>query len=352
LFIYNNPLDGSYGGSQGTIKAKKGLGHHFELISYSCVKKSNKLVTFLNNCFLYSGNLNRKDCGNILKIIAENKKEIVGVYFDVSLHGRLAKKIKKRFPDLRIVINYHNNEKKFYADGVKKQGVIYFPVFLAAWYNEKLSLRYGGFHVFITKEDKETIGRFNGLSAIIPVTLPDTFERSAVITPSAKAYILFVGAALAFNVEGARFIIEKIAPYVPVKCVIAGKNMRSVFNGNYPLNVEIFDFVEDLGSLFCGASAFVSPLFNGSGAKVKIAEALMHGKKILGTPLSFYGYEKNENFVVCETAVDFIDNIKLLDMEKRFYKEARQLFCDKYSEKNLSDYYKPVKEFLTNGEMF
>ena len=35
----------------------------------------------------------------------------------------------------------------------------------------------------------------------------------------------------------------------------------------------------------------VAPIFDGSGMKTKVAEALMYGKKIVGTPEAFVGYE-------------------------------------------------------------
>jgi hypothetical protein len=348
IFIYNNSFDGSYGGSQRVKEAKEGLQNYFELILYSCCKKSNKLLTFIYNWFLCSGSLTFKDRSNILTLIKNNRNKIAGIYFDVSLHGVLVKKIKKTYPDIPIIVNYHNCERKYFAGQVKAQGLLYAPLFFAAWYNETLAKNYGDYHIFISEEDKKDIGKFKGQYTIIPVTLSDGFISDTVKNnyPS-NPYILFLGAALYANIEGARFIIEKIAPNIAVKFIIAGRGMRKVFNQKYTQNVEILDFVEDLSGLFCNASAFISPLFMGSGAKVKIAEALMYGKKILGTKLSFYGYKIEKDICIeCNSADEFIKNINLLDVSKKYYKEARDLYHNNYSDKNIIRYYKPINDFL------
>jgi hypothetical protein len=348
LFIYNNTLDGSYGGSQRTKQAKKGLENYFDLILYSCSKKNNKILTFIYNCLFYSGSLFFKDTFNILQIIKNNHRKLAGIYFDVSLHGVLVKKIKRIYPNIPVIVNYHNYERKYFKDLVKSQGFLYTPLFFSAWYNETLSKNNGDYHVFITQEDKENIGKIKGQYTIVPPMISDNFSPERIKNSYlSNPYILFIGAALYANIQGARFIIEKIAPNITVKCIIAGKGMRKVFNQKNILNVEIFDFVDDLSSLFCNASAFISPLFSGSGAKVKIAEALMYGKKILGSRLSFLGYKKDEEICIeCNNASEFIKNINLLNINKKYYKQARNLYCKNYSDENIIRYYKSINDFL------
>ena len=42
--------------------------------------------------------------------------------------------------------------------------------------------------------------------------------------------------------------------------------------------------------LAAGAALVIAPIFDGSGMKTKVAEALMHGKHVVGTPEAFSGY--------------------------------------------------------------
>jgi hypothetical protein len=73
----------------------------------------------------------------------------------------------------------------------------------------------------------------------------------------------------------------------------------------------------------------------------------MYVKIILGTKLSFFGYKKDENvFIECYNADDFIKNINLLDINKKYYKKARNLYCNYYSNEKSIHYYKPIYEFL------
>ena len=286
LFIYNNPLDGSYGGSQRTKQALAGLKQNFAVTSYSCIKKSNKTLTLFRSMLGYSGSLSKKDCKNVLKMLA--KDEIDCVYFDVSLHGRLVRQIKQRFPNAKVVVNYHNCEAQYFGDMYKTKGMLYYPIYKAAVKNERLSKQYADFHVLITEEDRKQLGIEKNY-CVIPVTLEDSFPEQMEKNEQ-TSYLLFVGAAQYANIEGAKYIIERLAPHTDKKFLIVGKGMKTAFPVEYK-NVEIRDFAPSLADVYQGASAFVCPLFYGSGAKVKVAEALMYSKKIIGTPLSFFGYE-------------------------------------------------------------
>lgn len=342
LFIYNNPFDGSYGGSQGTRKAFNGLEQLFNLIPYSCMKKSNKIATLIRNTCGYSGNLSFFDCKKILKTIKQKKIEII--YFDVSLHGRLVYKIKQKYPKIPIVVNYHNCEAQYFKDMYKANGILFYPIFRSAVKNEKLSKKYADFHILITEEDRINLGIEKNYT-IIPVTLDDSFKNDIMQNVDIP-YILFLGAAQYANIEGARFIIEKIAPFVNKQFIIAGKGMKTIFNKHYK-NVEIYDYIPSLSEIYSKASAFISPLFSGSGAKVKIAEALMYGKKIIGTSLSFYGYDMTlAEKCICESQEEFIKEINKVDMSKKYYADNRELFLSKYDSRLNKNYYSVILKFL------
>ena len=342
LFIYNNPLDGSYGGSQRTKQAIQGLSRHFNVLSYSCIKKSNPIATMCRNLCGYSGNLSARDCKLILHTIAKEKIDVV--FFDVSLHGRLVLEIKQLFPDVNVVVNYHNCEAKYFGDMFKTKGIAYYPIYHSAEINELLSKKHADFHIFITEEDRKQLGVENNY-CVIPVTLEDSYKE-LTREKTADPYLLFVGAAQYANIEGAKYIIENLAPNSERKFLIVGKGMKLVFPGVYK-NVEVRDFVPSLLNVYRDASAFICPLFFGSGAKVKVAEALMYGKKIIGTPLSFFGYELTGcSYSVCNSEREFLDEINQVDMDKRFYKENRQVFLEKYDACNNGEYYSTINKFF------
>ena len=344
LFIYNNPLDGSYGGSQRTKLAFSGLKENFEVIQYSCIKKSNKILTLIRNILGYSGNLSKKDIKKIIKLISDKETNIECVFFDVSLHGKLVKILKSKFPNIKLIINYHNCESQYFEDMYKTNGILYYPIYKSAIKNETLSKKYGDYHVLITNEDRIQLN-INNNYTVIPVTLQDTY-KDTLLEDNTSSYLLFVGAAVYANIEASKYIIEKIASNIDKKILIVGKGMKSVFPNNYK-NVEIKDFITSLDEVYKNASAFISPLFYGSGAKVKVAEAFMYGKKIIGTRLTFYGYDlSNAVYSICDNEQDFINEINKLEMDKKFYIENRKLYCDKYDSINNGNYYSKIKTDL------
>jgi hypothetical protein len=348
LFIRNNPINRTYGGSLGTEKAYNALSRKYIVIDYFVNKKNNKLLTFFRNIFLYSGNLSPFDSLKIIKVIKKNK-DISIVFFDVSLHGKLAKKIRRLYPQIKIIINFHNIERLQFQDIVRTKGLIYFPLLLAATYNERLSILNSNLNIFITDEDRRAVNTHGISSIIIPATLPDKFiPYNNRDIKSGDNYVLFVGIASSINLHGIYFLIKEIAPYVSCKIVVAGNGMYSALRKkSIPQNIVVKDYVEDLSELFSNATAFIVPLFYGVGMKVKIAEAIMYGKKIIATSRAFCGYKMNNiSCTVCNSSKDFVEEINNLDMSKKFYKESRQLFLEYYSSSNDDLYYSQIDEFV------
>jgi len=69
--------------------------------------------------------------------------------------------------------------------------------------------------------------------------------------------------------------------------------------------------------------------------KTKVAEALMFGKKIVGTPEAFSGYEDIADKVgrICITADDFVSAISSVDavVKEPFDTELRSIYESRFS---------------------
>ena len=69
--------------------------------------------------------------------------------------------------------------------------------------------------------------------------------------------------------------------------------------------------------------------------KTKVAEAMMFGKKVVGSPEAFSGYEDvaQQAGWICETADDFVDTINRMAHTElpRFDLRVRELFEQIYS---------------------
>jgi hypothetical protein len=79
----------------------------------------------------------------------------------------------------------------------------------------------------------------------------------------------------------------------------------------------------------------IAPIFDGSGMKTKVAEALMHGKKVVGTPEAFSGYEKVAERAgwCCSSPTEFVTaiNAACSTITLSFDPELRLLYEEYFS---------------------
>lgn len=347
LFIYNNPLDGSFGGSQRTIQNMEGLKTCFEVIPYELSLKPNKLRTFLYSILGYISNSRVSDLKKIKNIIVDNK--IKYVFFDQATHGKIVKRLAnlKKYSMNEIFVHFHNNEEQYYHDLLKNQGILYYSIYKAAKKNQLLSLKYATCNIFITQEDSLSVGECRGRKIIIPITLKNTSQLGNIEQANKKNYALFLGAATYANIEGAKYIVQEIAPKCEdINFVIAGKGLKEALrNETISNNVTVFSFVEDLKPLFENAFVFLVPLFSGSGMKVKIAEAMMYGKRIIGSSLAWWGYEIPQDSAECDTLTEYIE--LLYEFKKSGYvfsKNSIDIFTKNYDQKLNCSYYSLLLE--------
>jgi glycosyltransferase involved in cell wall biosynthesis len=117
-------------------------------------------------------------------------------------------------------------------------------------------------------------------------------------TPIAKAQggdndlILFVGSSAAANVDGLRWFLEtcwpRIRAQVPDARFFVAGTVSHAF-GPPPRGVTFMGLVGDLAPLYRQAGVVISPLRVGSGLKIKLLEALEHGKAVVATSTTLQG---------------------------------------------------------------
>lgn len=113
---------------------------------------------------------------------------------------------------------------------------------------------------------------------------PADFDFEHEEAEGAGAYALFMGSQHPPNVEGARFIVETLAPQFPrQRFVLAGRVCQSI--GSAPENVRLLGEVgvEEKRMLFQRAALFINPIFAGAGTSLKMVEAMAAGLPIVTT---------------------------------------------------------------------
>lgn len=133
--------------------------------------------------------------------------------------------------------------------------------------------------------------------AIVPAVAPQ---------PGTGHEILFVGSNTSPNVDGLRWFFAEIWPAIrrahpAARLNVAGTVAQSI--QTVPAGVAMLGRVEDLATLYATAAVVVSPLRAGSGLKIKLVEALGHGKAVVATSTTLQGVEE-----IVHAAVDVADN--------------------------------------------
>lgn len=286
----------------------------------------------------YMGGLTPLVEKQILQTIKDNNIQVV--FISHSALGRVAKKIKSNFPDIKIITFYHNIEKQYAKTYLKYQGLKALPFYFLATTNEYLSVKYSDIHIVLNGRDNNLFFNYYGkyADAVLPVSYEDKFQEEKVqifSSTNEKFTILFIGVAFFPNVSGITWFIDNVLVNIDAELIIIGKGMDDYFKDLKNKKVKVYGYVEDLSNYYYNADVVIAPIFTGGGMKTKIAEAMMYGKTILGTEEAFEGYDLvKETHFLFNTAEDCREIITALQNDEetsKFNKLSRKCFLDNYS---------------------
>jgi len=135
--------------------------------------------------------------------------------------------------------------------------------------------------------------------AILPpghetLTAPMALQPLAVAQPGENGGLLFVGSGTAPNVDGMRWFLAEIWPVLrelrpALTLTLAGAIGAQLGNEACRPGIEVLGRVADLAPLYAKADIVISPLRAGSGLKIKLVEALAHGKAVVATKVTVQG---------------------------------------------------------------
>ena len=284
----------------------------------------------------------------IISLIDKNSVE--AVFIDGSLHGFLTQKIKKKKPNIKVFVFYHD----ICYDWVRSLADCsilsrYRIITHAVSVNENLSAYYADANIFLSNKDKF---RFDDLyqrkdSIVLSVAINDDVTN---FIAENRGFVLFVGANYKPNIDGIKWYIENIFNYCELDLHVVGKNLKEFESYFEEKNVKVISDAscEELKTQYLNSSYVVSPIFSGGGMKVKIAEALMYGKIILGTSQSFVGYETTKDTYIAKNKEEFIFLTKKLnsfkEKDKLCYSSLNRKIFEKFH--SISANKRLFKEFI------
>lgn len=168
-----------------------------------------------------------------------------------------------------------------------------------------------------TETEAESISRIapNVKVVIMPKswTLVDINDDNQV-----NGRCLFVGSAAKHNLIGLKWFLERVWPHV-LQCVqgaqlhVCGSVcdfLVGELNGKFK-NVRLIGRVKDLRKEYEEAAVCIVPLIAGSGFKIKVGEAMSHGRVVVTTTVGAQGVEKlkGKGLIVADDELEFANAV-------------------------------------------
>lgn len=245
--------------------------------------------------------------------VARLAREVDAVWLDGTNLGRLARAIKDAAPATPVITFAHNVETRFFLAALRRKPSLRAAgVLVANAGAERLAIRHSDTLVAINARDSGQFRRTFGRAAddVLPMAIADDPEPAS--EPIAhNDYLLFVGGGFFANRAGIAWFARHVASRAALPTVVVGRGLEDMRGSLDGPGIRLVGEVEFLAPWYAGAAAVIAPIFDGSGMKTKVAEALMHGKRVIGTPEAFTGYEAVADMAgpCCGTAAEFLDAI-------------------------------------------
>lgn len=303
---------------------------------FSVHTSGSRLGTAIANMFGLCATLTRQGEREIYERVRNDRPSVI--WLDSSLFGRLIPRLRIESPGVKIVCFFHNLEEDIVLEKVRKGQWVYYLALVATRFNERKSAKLADVVVTIQEDEAIKLLQRYGrkVDFIFPVCMQESTLRVAPKNPyPGVRYVLFVGSDFPPNVEALHYLSKKIARQLVNTIVLAiGKGLEKYDPDLGHEKLKILGFVPDLAAIYYHAVAVVAPIFSGGGMKVKIAEALMHGKYVIGSKFAFIGYENAVNSGACKIAdseYDYIDLVEKTNPTSALKLLAQDVFMREYS---------------------
>jgi glycosyltransferase involved in cell wall biosynthesis len=130
---------------------------------------------------------------------------------------------------------------------------------------------------------------------------------------SNPARVLFVGSFdYPPNIDALKWMVSEVWPHVAemqanARLVVAGRHARNCADELGGLStVEVHDSPRSLHDLYASADLCIVPLLSGGGTKIKLLEAVAHGRMVVSTSVGMQGLDQVHEFVrVADGTHDF-----------------------------------------------
>ncbi len=311
------------------------------LLKFEVPRQAVRGIRLVLNAFRgHIDGLDEVTIGRALQVI--QSENVDKVFVDGSNLGELIRAVKLKLLGVEVITFFHNVEAQFFLGSARLHKTLRATMVLMINYlAEKKSVRYSDKIICLSERDSNLLREVYGRSAthISPLALHDRLAVRAAENhplPPNERFALFVGGRFYANLAGIAWYVQHVVPLIDIKTCIVGRGLETFRKElDREGKVTVVGSVDSLEAWYANAQFVIAPIFGGSGMKTKVAEALMHGKKIVGTPEAFSGYEEIAQRAgwVCRTAEEFVAAIGRAQEEVTlgFDPELRRLYEERYS---------------------
>ena len=274
-----------------------------------------------------------KEEKRLLTYIVQVNPDII--FLDGSMIGILLSKVPR---NIKSLVYFHNVERDYAWNKVKKEGLCFLPSFFASLYNEKIAVKKATKIISINERDGHRLEKLYGRlpDLYLPVSFYDRFKIQKIRRSLDRKELLFIGMMFPPNYQGIEWFIKEVMSELPeYHLTIVGKNFEKGRRRLERNNVTVIGTVDDLDEYYYTYPVIVMPIQYGAGMKVKTAEAMMYGMTIVATDEALEGYhvEGIQGIYRCNTADEFIKAIREIyehDNLKVLQEDVRQIFLEEF----------------------
>ena len=315
------------------------LGDRLVVVQLPHSRPSN-LLSILNT---FRGHIDGLSLQVIDHAINQIKHENVRqVFIDGSNLGGFVAVLKKQLKHVEVISFFHNVEARFFWGALAASKTPRaLAVLIANFLAERKAACLSDKRICLSERDSCLLTKLYGKGAthIFPIALEDKLQTVTLTSNSstdAEPFALFVGGSFYANRNGIAWFVQHVVPQVDIKICVVGKGMDDMrAQLEVSGRVEVIGPVDNLQYWYRRACFVIAPIFDGSGMKTKVAEALMFGKKVVGTPEAFSGYELVSTRAgwCCSSSTEFVAaiNAACATIKSTFDPELRSIYEEKFS---------------------
>ncbi len=259
----------------------------------------------------------QKLISKVKDLIKQNKYDIIQIEFSQLLYlvKYLPKNIKKVFTSHDIAsISFY---RRIFDDHPSILKIIFrYLTFLQIYFYEKKYLSKFDTIITVSQKDKQTLQKQLPNKKI--VCLENGIDKINFLkkTPSKVVRLGYIGSFdHTPNLNAVKYFYQQIAPLlekenIQYKFFLAGKNDPKFVKNNFPKITDL-GMVKETQDFYKNIDFLITPIFAGSGSRIKILEALSFGIPVISSPIGAEGINiKSDYLQIATTPTEYIQSIK------------------------------------------